>query len=708
MFKLSMLAEIDCFSVEQIEQNFNITSFKPKDWRENMPQSENIRLIKHPTPPYKQLRVFAFDPILSRQIESYEINEVTIKIPWDDSLKMGPVDSYFEVVDYDPASHVFYAPVNLNDPKLLGQNGLSPSESNPQFHQQMAYAVARTTVDYFEQALGRKILWSIRLVKEKVKHGGKIREQNNAKFIERLRIYPHAIREANAYYSPEKKALLFGYFPASLTESGQNMPGETVFTCLSHDIVAHETTHAIIDGLHPRFIEPSNVDVWALHEALADVVALFQHFAYPEVLKHQIVRTRGDLESQNLLGELAFQFGQAIGNYGALRSAIGEIDSKTKKWIPSTPDPMAIMKETEPHKRGAILVAAIFDAFLAIYKSRIRDLLRIASGGTGVLQPGELHPDLVERLAQEAAKTARQILQICIRALDYCPPVDINFGDYLRALITADAELVTDDRHNYRLAIIEAFRRRGIYPQDIRNLSVESLLWNTPTEEECKEFRKIFRSLVNLRKLIPDFGYQPDRQKIFNQAVKSRSKLHRWFVDPKATKAVENAHLMLKKGENYSVYRKHYDGLPSMEVHSVRPAHRIGPNGETVTELVIEVTQRRRGYFDEEKQKKVDVGKIKPPPRPDFIMRGGCTILVDLNTAKVRYCICKDVMDENRLKKMREFLGTGFGPSLRVTYFGDSSGEYYRQLTSEKKDAKTGRLEPFALLHRSTQTEEET
>lgn len=695
---------IDCFSVEQIlQKNFNITSFKQKVWRVNMPRSENKRIIKHPAPPYRQLRAFAFDPCLSRQIESYEINEVTIKIPWDNSLKMGPVDSYFEVVDYDPASQVFYAPVNLNDSKLLAQNGLSPSESNPQFHQQMAYAVARTTVNYFEQALGRKILWSVHLVKKEVKKKAKKR----AAFVERLRIYPHALRDANAYYSSEKKALLFGYFPASSNQPGPNMPGETVFTCLSHDIVAHETTHAIIDGLHPRFIEPSNLDVWALHEALADVVALFQHFGYPEVLKHQIARTRGDLKSQNLLGELAFQFGQAIGNYGALRSAIGEIDPITKTWIPSTPDPAALQKETEPHKRGAILVAAIFDAFLAIYKSRIRDLLRIASGGTGVLQPGELHPDLVERLAQEAAKTSRHVLQICIRALDYCPPVDVNFGDYLRALITADAELVTDDRYNYRLAFIEAFRCRGIIPEGVPNLSVESLLWPAPSEEELKEFRTFFRDPADLRKLIPDFGYQSNRSTIFNQAVKSRGKLHGWFVNQKATNAAKKAHLMLKRKENYSVYRNKH-GVPFIEVHSVRPARRVSPDGEIVTELVIEITQRRRGYFEEKIQKEVDAGKMKPLPKPDFIIRGGCTLLVESNTAKVRYCIYKDVMDENRLKKMREFLGKGFGPSLRASYFGDPCSEYYRQLIDSMKNASAKRLEPFALLHRSTQAEEET
>lgn len=337
-----------------------------------MVQEENVGRTEASTPPFRKLRAFAFDPILSRQIDTYEINEVTLKIPWEDDLEVGPVDSYLEVVDYDPASKVFYAPVDLKAPKLLAQDGLPPSEGNPQFHQQMVYSVARTTVSYFEQALGRKVLWSSRLIKEK----GEYKHE----FIRRLRIYPHAIRDVNAYYSSEKKALLFGYFPASLTQPGQNMPGEVVFTCLSHDIVAHETTHALIDGIHPRFMEPSNLDVWALHEALADVVALFQHFAYPEVLKDQIARTRGDLESQSLLGMLAYQFGQAIGNYGALRSAIGEIDPKTGEWKPKIPLPTDILNETEPHNRGAILVAAIFDAFLSVYKSRIRDLLRIASG----------------------------------------------------------------------------------------------------------------------------------------------------------------------------------------------------------------------------------------------------------------------------------------------------------------------------------------
>jgi len=107
----------------------------------------------------------------------------------------------------------------------------------------------------------------------------------------------------------------------------------------------------------------------------------------------------------------------------------------------------------EPHARGSILVAAVFDAFLTIYKSRTADLLRIATGGSGVLPQGQLHPDLVNRLADEAAKTAQHVLTICIRALDYCPPVDVYFGDYLRAVITSDYDLVRDDDLSYRVTL---------------------------------------------------------------------------------------------------------------------------------------------------------------------------------------------------------------------------------------------------------------
>ena len=101
-------------------------------------------------PPHRRLRAYTFDPSLATQLDTAVINQTVLRVPWED-LERGPVGEYLEVVDYDPASDCFYAPVDLNDPYCLAQDGLAPSEGNPHFHQQMVYAVAMTTIRNFER-----------------------------------------------------------------------------------------------------------------------------------------------------------------------------------------------------------------------------------------------------------------------------------------------------------------------------------------------------------------------------------------------------------------------------------------------------------------------------------------------------------------------------------------------------------------------------
>jgi hypothetical protein len=643
-----------------------------------------------------------------------------------------------------------------------------------------------TTIQNFEKALGRKALWS------------SYRDGKEKEFLPRLRVYPHALRQANAYYSPTKKALLFGYFPASSSAPGDHIPNGIVFTCLSHDIIAHETTHALLDGMHRRFIENSHRDTLAFHEAFADIVALFQHFSFPEVLRQQIAKTRGDLASQSLLGQLAQQFGKAIGQYGALRDAIGEFDPKEKKWKPREPDPNDYQTELESHCRGAILVAAVFEAFLSIYKHRIADLLRIASNGTGILTPGELHPDLVDRLADEAAKSAQHVLNMCIRALDYCPPVDITFGDYLRAIITADADLYAEDERGYRIAFIEAFRRRGIYPRDIRTLSEESLSWSNIHEEDQQvvfkfiasslrffihhlsyldqfpnleqlelddrsyvEFLKRERLIPNLeqrwqaipdtereklwnylfahQQFAPPFIFKPypaakpwstfgdneeskaatvvwqtmsDREKIFNLTSIAKSVLHRWLFDFKADANTDD----VKKFEELTgLYlferpdrKDKLSGLESenwrysFEVHSFRGTQRTAPDGSPVNRVIVSITQKRMVPLEEETAKEAAATEqtaqgaaqagaqgaaaqaAPAAAEPEkFAFRGGCTMVFDLNSLKLKYVVKKMIDDsDGRLKRQRAYRTGEGGASLRATYFGPPE-----------------EAEPFALLH---------
>jgi hypothetical protein len=220
-----------------------------------------------------------------------------------------------------------------------------------------------------------------------------------------------------------------------------------------------------------------NEDVLAFHEAFADIVALFQHFSYPGVLRDQIARTRGNLANETILAQLAQQFGRAAGRGGALRDALGAKNRETGKWEARPASTTALDHAIEPHDRGAILVAAVFGAFSKVYHARTLDLFRIATEGTGVLPEGAIHPDLAKRLADEAARVAMHVLQMCIRAIDYCPPVGITFGDYLRGIITADHDINPEDEFGYRLGFIESFRQWGIYPRGMRTMSAEGLMW---------------------------------------------------------------------------------------------------------------------------------------------------------------------------------------------------------------------------------------
>jgi hypothetical protein len=638
-----------------------------------------------PPPPFRRLRTFAFDPSLSRRLETSAINRVTLNVPWEE-VEAGPVGEYLEVIDVDPSSGCLYHPVDLNDPHLLASDGLAPSEGNPQFHQQMVYAVAMTAIRTFEDALGRTAEWSPRLVRDD--HGHVVR----ADFVRRLRIYPHALREANAYYSPQKKALLFGYFAAPAAVRGLIAPGGTVFACLSHGIVAHETTHALLDGLHRYFGEPSNPDVLAFHEAFADVVALLLHFSHTDVLRDQIARTRGDLAQQeNLLGALAVEFGQARGLDGALRDAIGK--KEDGRWVPRQPKETDYESATEPHDRGAVLVAAVFDAFLTIYKRRILPLLRVSSGGTGLLPAGEIHPDLVSLLCQQAAKSARHVLQMCVRALDYCPPVDVTFGEYLRALVTADADLVPDDDLNYRLAVIEAFARRGIYPPDVRSLSEENLLWREPPGgfHLGEQHLSLLRNL-SVMACDPSRSGSPDetpvdREKLFGRMRDDGRLVHELLLSPALPPGFDRFLGLALGHDAPSTIRRGAGGRPRMEVHSVRPALRVGPDGQSQADLLIEITQRRLGYLDEKTQREAESRPADAElPQEQFAYRGGSTVLIDMRTSRVRYVIAKDILGPERLRRQRDYLARIAGDrALELTYQQSTNGQ-------------AG--EPFAVLHR--------
>ena len=181
-------------------------------------------------PERRPLRIFAFDPMLSRAGDY----RVTVEIPFR-AIDFGARyfrDDRLEVVDYDAGTGRYFRAVNLNDEKIAMTQGLEPLEHDPQFHQQMVYAVASKVLENFDRALGRRLRFL----------GG-----------DRLRLIPRAFQAGNAYFDVELNTVLFGYFPADKDDPVPNLPRQLIFTCLSHDIIAHEVAHAALSRLHCHY-----------------------------------------------------------------------------------------------------------------------------------------------------------------------------------------------------------------------------------------------------------------------------------------------------------------------------------------------------------------------------------------------------------------------------------------------------------------------
>jgi hypothetical protein len=605
-------------------------------------------------PVTRPLKAYAFDPSAGKLLG----NEMSMEVRYQ-NLDPGPVvrdrdGDAIAVVDYDGANKTYYTPVDLDDPRVLIRGGLDPSEADPLFHQQMVYAVVTETIQHFETALGRRIHW-------RRGHREGDLEAARREDIWTLNLYPHAFIGQNAFYSPGAHGILFGYFRATGRDVGRNLPGQTVFTCLSHDVVVHETTHAIVDGIRTFFTEQTNPDVPAFHEAFADLAALFRHFAHKEVLLDTIERTGGRLyqyqlkpdaeitgyddygdatpeersgpklsaqiSRRNPLIELAQQFGEATGKNRALRSALG-----TK---PNSDD---IRKFTEPHRRGSILVAAVFDAYFAIYLKRTAGLWRIFRAGGGNPNPVDIPAALAAQLSEAAMRLASEFFTICVRALDYSAPVDITFGSYLRSILTADFDLHPRDEAGIRDALMQSFRLRGILPEGAGFFSEGAIVWPRAPED--------LPPVAGL-----DFG---DPNGLTREQKDKAAGVLREFVTKN---------------------RKQLGFSPDAPVlvPSFHPVFRINPDGSLRTDMVVEAVQTMEKNFND-----------AAPQFGKFPLRGGATLIIRRpaagepgaakNEAPIRYVISKHLSDEraDRQRRFGEHLGIA-GSSDRNRFHVDFS-----------------------------------
>jgi hypothetical protein len=474
-----------------------------------------------PLPRTMPLSIIARDPSI-RDATSRDprrsILRAALQVPAS-RLEPGPRGPRFHVVDYD-SSH----PGTWTDPADLAPlKGPAPGWGfrdsfidapdrtllgSHRFRAQNVYAIAARTLEIFESALGRPVPWAF---------GGP-----------QLYLVPTAFEEEAAYYADSDQAIYFGYFRSD--------DGRTVYTSLAHDIVAHETTHAILDGLRRRFDVPGLPDQAAFHESFADVVALLSLLSARTSTQALIgSEPTGPIRSTDLTEEalhrsvlltIGAEFGDALhlSRGAGIRRSVGM--SPTTEWRRST-SPIW----EEPHRRGEIFVAAVMRAFVRIWVQRL-DALR--DRGNGLVDR--------ERAAEEGVSAASHLLTMVIRSIDYCPSVEFEFEDFLTAILISDSEVVPDDDLGYRDALEGSFAEFGIKPTQHAAIVLEG-------REDAPSYR--------------NFSYWALRS--------DPSEAFRFLWD--------NAGL-LAIGAPYYVH-----------VENVRPSVRVGPRGFIVSETVVDYVE---------------------------------------------------------------------------------------------------------------------
>jgi hypothetical protein len=545
--------------------------------------------------PYRQLTVLAQDPSV---LDRGKVLTDTVAVP-NERLTPGPKGHRVHVVDYDSSTDRHIAPLEgaLDDDPFLDVNDVGKLVDNPHFHAQNVYALTSATLLRFEEALGRRMYWGVDSGAHQIK------------------IAPHAFREANAFYSRRDESLMFGYFP-----SGRKM----VFTCLSHDVVVHEATHAILDGLRREFTRPSSPDQAAFHEAFADLVALLSTFRMGRVVRFALLRGRRrdqriitedritiDALRRSVLIGLAEEFGSEL-------TGVRGDPLRRSAALPEGVDYLNQPEFREAHRRGEVLVAAVMNTFLKIWTKRLEALDPV---GTGKYD--------LNRVVEEGVVAAAHLLRMIIRAIDYTPPIDITFSDFLSAMLTADREAAPDDRkYGYRKILQQTFGAYFIRP--VSSKGSESGLWLPPADDII-------------------YGHsghaemQWDREAVFRFIWENREAL--------------------------SLYEDAYT-----YVASVRPVVRAGPDSFVLRETVVECVQLINLEARELMALDIEIPEGMPNSMP-ILLLGGAALIFD-DYGRLKYTIGTSVAGKHQSDRLNSLW---------------SNGEFSHELRAERRFARMHR-----------------
>ncbi|MET4157771.1 hypothetical protein [Agromyces sp. PvR057] len=352
-----------------------------------------------------------------------ENRELALPDDANDRFLDGPACRRLAVVDFDPETGMPLPPPARFEPTrdggLDGTYPVDDAQDSAAALAVNAFGIAFRTIRMFEgpDALGRRVTWAF---------GG-----------EQLLIVPRAGERANAAYDRKTRSLAFSSF------TGAN--GERVHTALSRDIVAHECGHALLDAVQPSLTDRPTRESIAIHEAVADVIAVLMALESDRLRSSVLARSGNRIDEHNAFSSIAEQFGVSKpGPGGAARHALRELANETT---------LAALAGAGSHELSTLLSAIYYDTLREIFEARFAKERRVRHDGR--------HLRTAAQAANRALGTAHLIFRrFVLRGIDYLPPGDLGFADIGRAAFAADRAV---DGATGRRASAEVRRRRDAF-----------------------------------------------------------------------------------------------------------------------------------------------------------------------------------------------------------------------------------------------------
>lgn len=351
--------------------------------------------------------VYLQDPYVAKSDPMFGFDN-SFYVNWEPGIADGPTSARFAVVDYNGDTGALI-PMAIWDEKECEFRAPDKSildrknATLPQFHQVNVWAILQRALTFFEEGsgLGRRIPFGF--------------EGN------RLIVLPHAGYGKNAYYDRKSKSLQFYYF---------DQDDETIYTCLSTDIINHEFGHAVLDGIRPYYYESTLVQTGAFHEFIGDLAAILIILRNNNFRAQIAAETKGKISTAAHLTSMAEQFGRAVSDNPYLRTATNKLK-------------MSDMSDADgPHAVSQVLTGAMFDIIIELTRHYINKQKH---------SPRQAFWFAVDRMQRMA-----------IQPLDLLPPVDVTFRDYALAVLRAEELSNPTDPHNYYEMMVNVFVKRNI------------------------------------------------------------------------------------------------------------------------------------------------------------------------------------------------------------------------------------------------------